>query len=424
VADCRHSREKGGAGLKHRKVKLFLSVLMLMLAVMLTSGCWDRIELEERAIVLGIGIDLAKQEAEQQELRAHEKEFKPPGTALIHLSVQLAVPGRIPLGPGTGSGQEAGGRGQGQTVWVLDVVGHTVDEAVSNLQQQLSSALFFGHLRVIAISEEVAKQGLQNINDYFRRNPEVRRTTWMVVCKGEARDLMKAAPQLERIPTLFLIHTMEQATKLGKFPEQFAGIFWSQVYSKGQEGFLPYVELKENDNVQISGMAIFKGYKMVEATTPFDVILYMGIKGINPGGYQNFVKVPGEPGYVVFAGTRRRSKISVNMEDGQPHVSVKIMIEGDLRGKTNEQFKINNDVIQKIEKVQREKAKKSYMDLIRKTQEKQVDIFGFGEYIRAKEANYWNENIRTKEEWQKQYRNLSVDVNVQFEIRRIGMKGQ
>ncbi|MEW9668532.1 hypothetical protein [Ammoniphilus sp. 3BR4] len=72
---------------------------------------------------------------------------------MIRLTVQIAIPGRIPLGPG-----EGGGGGE-KPVWVLDVVGHTIGDALSNLQQQVADRLFFGHLRVIAVSEAVAILG-------------------------------------------------------------------------------------------------------------------------------------------------------------------------------------------------------------------------------------------------------------------------
>jgi spore germination protein KC len=62
--------------------------------------------------------------------------------------------------------------------------------------------------------------------------------------------------------------------------------------------------------------------------------------------------------------------------------------------------------------------------LIKKTQEKGSDIFGFGEYVRAKEPKYWNAEVKTKERWQEMYNDISVDVSVTTRIRRIGMKAR
>jgi spore germination protein KC len=397
------------------------------LALVCLSGCWDRVEIEERAVVLGIAVDAEDpSEAKNEPAVSHSsKEFRAPQTGMIRLMVQLAVPGRIPLGPGGSEGGGGGGAAQQQTVWALDVVGHTMDDAVSNLQQQVSSPLFFGHLRVIVISEKLAKRGLQNINDYLRRNSEVRRTSWMVVSKGSAVELMKAAPELERVPTLYLTATLDQAVRMGKLPLDFVGLFWTNSSKRGQEGYLPYVELMENDNVLISGLAFFKGHKMVDSTTPGEIGAYMAIKGINPAGYQVFANIPGsEQEMVVYSVTHRKSKIKVSIKNGRPHFKLQIHVEGNLREKTDVNFPLNESMLRDIERDIEKNAKQAIGDFIKKTQEKGADIFGFGEYVRAKKPGYWNREIGNKTRWQDMYKEATFEVAVDYKIRRIGMKAR
>ncbi|SEM53349.1 germination protein, Ger(x)C family [Paenibacillus sp. cl141a] len=169
-----------------------LKFMILLLLCSLLTGCWDRMEIEERAVVLGISIDTAGKNVEirEDEISHLRGKYPAPKQEMIQLSVQIALPGRIPLGPGEGG---ASGEGAQETVWVLDVVGHTVDDAMMNLQQQISGKLFFGHLRVIVVSEEFARKGMENLNDYLHRNAEVRRMAWLMVSKGKARELMEAA---------------------------------------------------------------------------------------------------------------------------------------------------------------------------------------------------------------------------------------
>ncbi|WP_231571157.1 Ger(x)C family spore germination protein [Gordoniibacillus kamchatkensis] len=170
-------------------------LLVFVLAVPLLSGCWDRQEIEQRAVVLGVGIDVAseqtvnKNEGEVSHLRGS---FPEPETGNIRVTMQIAVPGRIPLGPGvSGSGGGGGGAGGQNTVWVVDGFGQTINDALNNMQQSVALPLFYGHLRVIVISEAVAKKGIQNLNDFLRRNPEIRRMTWMVVSRGKAAEVMR-----------------------------------------------------------------------------------------------------------------------------------------------------------------------------------------------------------------------------------------
>ncbi|GAX91946.1 Ger(x)C family spore germination protein [Effusibacillus lacus] len=400
----------------------WLCVLLVTLPFL--TGCWDRLEIEERATVLGIAVDEAgpETEAEEDEISHIEGKFPVPEKEVIRITTQIAVPGRIPLGPGEGGG---GGGERTQSVWVVNAVGHTFEDAMMSLQQKVSNRLFFGHLRIIIVSEAIARKGIENLNDYLRRDPEVRRMAWMLVSKGKASKLMAVVPQLERVPTLYMMAILDQAVKMGKFPNDFLGIFWSNLSKKGQEPFLPYIEIKQKDNIQISGMAYFRGEKMVGVTKPLEVGFYMAVKGIDPGGYAVVAPVPGLPGTVMFQSTHRVSKIYVDMKNGRPHFIVKVHLEGNLLEKSNERFAVDNpEMIVKIQEEIAKRAKRGFEDLIQKTQEQRADIFGFGEYVRAKQPRYWNEQIQTKSKWQEAYKEIPVDVYVKINIRRIGMKAK
>lgn len=372
--------------------------------------------------MLGISVDTAAEEdAKEEDQVSHlRNSFPVPEKDLIRVAVQIALPGRIPLGPG----EAGGGKGSaGQTVWVINVVGHTIDDAIMNLQQQISAKLFFGHLRVIVISEDVAKKGMQNVNDYFRRNSEVRRMAWMLVAKGNAEDIMKAAPKLERVPTLYLISTMDSAVQMGKFPNDFVGNFWSDISKKGKEGFLPYVGIMKEQNVEIMGIAYFKGDKLIGTTKPLEIGAYMGIKGIKQAGYRGIISMDGSSDTITLYASSRQSKIEVDIKDGLPYFTVSILIDLNIEEKMNERFPINtSEMIRKIEQEDEKWSAKFHEGLIKQTQLKGADIFGFGEYVRAKQSKFWNEHVKTKEKWQEMYKDISVDVNVDVRIRRVGMK--
>lgn len=404
-----------------RTVKL---LLVLIMTAPVLSGCWDRLEIEERAVVLGISVDTAGPEAkkEEDEVSHLTGAYPSPDPNLLRVAVQIALPGRIPLGPGEGGG---GKGGSGSTVWVIDVVGHTIDDALMNLQQQISGRLFFGHLRVIVVSEAVAKRGLQNLNDYLRRNSEVRRMAWMMISKGNALKLMKAAPQLERVPTMYLLSTLDSAVKLGKFPVNYVGMFWSNTAKKGQEGYLPYVEIKRQQNIEVKGMALFRNDKMIGTTRPFDIASYMAIKGMNPAGYRGFVQPEDSSNTVMIYATSRKANIKVRIQDGNPVIRVSIFTEINLEEKVTEQFSVNtSEFLREIETKNRKSLTTACETLIEQTQQDGADIFGFGEYVRAKKPNFWNKNVKSKKGWQEMYPHVKVEVNVSSKIRRIGMKAK
>lgn len=372
-------------------------------------------------MVLGIGIDTESQDQDDKDENiTHVGEsFPKPKTDPIRLTAQIAVPGRIPLGPSDSGGGAQPGQ---KPIWVLEVVGHTMDDAIMNLQQKMADRLFWGHLRVIVISKELAKLGLSNISEYLRRNPEVRRTTWIAISEGKASDLMGLAPQLERLPPLYLLNTMEHAVQMGKLPNEFAGRFWSTGSSKGTDPFLPYIKLLESENIEIAGLAYFRSDKLVGTTEPLEIAGYMGIKGLRAGGYGVVVQVPNTDTTVMYQATHRKSRTKVELRDGKPVIHVRIHTEGNLSEKSNEQIQLDAGLIEQIERQINQNGEKEYLNLIRKTQQKGSDIFGFGEYIRAKKPGYWAKEVQTKERWEQLYKTLEVELEVSNSIRRIGSK--
>jgi spore germination protein KC len=90
--------------------------------------------------------------------------------------------------------------------------------------------------------------------------------------------------------------------------------------------------------------------------------------------------------------------------------------------KSNENVLLSEEVIAKIERSLTENGSIIYRKLIRKTQQKSSDIFGFGEYVRAKEPAYWNREIHTKEKWGEVYKEINVNLQVTSSIRRVGSK--
>ncbi|WP_238357462.1 Ger(x)C family spore germination protein [Cohnella zeiphila] len=402
-----------------------MALIALLSSVPLLTGCWDRLEIEDRAVVLGISVDaIDPSEAEKEDEITHLRgSYLEPGGSMIRLGVQIAVPGRIPLGPG-----EGGGSGQGsskRTVWVMDVPGYTIDDALMNLQQQLSGQLFFGHLRVIVVSESLARKGIQNLNDYLRRNSQLRRMAWMMVTKGKALDLMKSAPELERVPTLYLMSTMDSAVRMGKFPTNYVGMYWSRASKKGQEGFLPYVEMKKEQNIELKGMAYFKKDRMVGVTKPFEIATYMVIKGLNPAGYRAFVRLGNPERTVMVYATSRKSKINVDIRNGLPHFDVNIFTELNLEEKVSNELTVNRSSLLREVGKQNEKALLSSVEsLIEQTKQAHSDIFGFGEYVRAMKPGYWRTHVKSKEAWQEMYPRITVDFHIHSRIRRIGMKAR
>jgi spore germination protein KC len=395
-------------------------VFLLFFLIPLLSGCWDSQEIEQRANVLALGVDKAsKEEKKKEDEISHlEKRIPIPDEEMIKVTAQIAVPGRIPLGPQQPGGSE-------KPVLVVEVVGHTLQDAMLNLQQEVADELFLGHLRIIVLSEEIARHGTARFNDFLRRNPEIRRTAALVVSKESAAKYMNLDPELERIPSLYLADMVDNLSAIGKFPPSFIGLFWSIYSSKGQDPYLPYLVVKEKTTIQLNGLAYFHGDKMVGKTNPLEIGIFMAVRGIGRGGYAAFITVPGKDESVLVRAVSRKTRTKVKLKNGRPHVSIKIQYESEIDEKESASIQLSDSaILKKIEKEASKNTKKAIEKLIVTTQKSKSDIFGFGEQFRAKLPKYWNKNVKTKEKWDEIYQDITFDVTVDSHIHRVGMKSK
>lgn len=393
-------------------------IFLLLCLVPLLTGCWDSHEIEKRATVLAIGIDKADKDAKEDEVSHMEGDIDIPDERMIELTVQIAIPGRIPLGPQTGGAEES-------PVLVIHSVGHTIEDALLNIQQKVADEIFLGHLRLIVVSEEVAKGGLGRINDYLRRNPAIRRTTSLVISKEKASNYMKIKPELERVPSLYLAEMVNSFVQLGKLPQSYLGLFWSILSSKGQETYLPYISIKEKANIQINGLAYFREDKMVGKTKPRQIGIFMAGIGDEKGGYGAYLKIPEVEQVVLVHAVERKTKVKASLKNNKPHISLKIHYECEVdEMESVNSTNLKEEHIPSLEKAFSDEITYGMKKLISETQEVKSDIFGFGEYFRAKLPDYWKKNIKRKAIWGNAYADLTYDVEVKTNIRRTGMKAR
>ncbi|WP_440119371.1 Ger(x)C family spore germination protein [Paenibacillus sp. QZ-Y1] len=86
------------------------------------TACWDRVEINDIAIVLATGID-----------HVDEK---------VHLTAQIFIPRK------GGGGAESGGSSPSGVTMIRTAEGRTVAEALNRLQRQVARNMFWGHCEV------------------------------------------------------------------------------------------------------------------------------------------------------------------------------------------------------------------------------------------------------------------------------------
>ncbi len=367
------------------------------------TGCWSRKELNEIAIVTAIGID------------------KTEDGYLV--SVQIVNPGEI-------AGKTATGRTE---VIKFIKTGDTLFEAMRRLSADVPRILYFAHLREVVFGEELAKEGIGKVLDTLSRHHEMRSDFFLTVAKGsKAYDILNVQTALEKNPAIKLSNALETSSKRWA-PTKTVTIdeFITSIVSKGKEPVLTGVYVYGNPesgsaftNVQnvspktglkIDSIGVFKSDKLIGW---LDEEESKGFNYITDNIKATAVTVPCEDGKITISTSRSKTKVKGKMENGKPKISIHVTTEGDV-GEVECKFDLSTpEKIKQLNEKYKNVIKGKIEAAINKLQKDyQSDVFGFGEAIHRADPKAWK---RLQQNWNQEFVNMEVSVNVKANIRRLG----
>lgn len=378
------------ASARSRRSPHLVIVAVTGLAV-LVSGCWDRQELNQRTLMLALGID------------------RGPKPGLLTVSAEIAVPGGIPLGTGQAGG---GGRPRPPTT-VMASTGHTVEEAIAHLSSRLEWPVFLGHVRVVAVSEEVARQGMGTILDVLRRNPQIRRLLWLVVTEGEARQLLDASPPTEQVPIFFVINQLDTQSRAGTFPRLDLGEFAIRAVNPGEDPAAPVLQVRKDD-IQWNGLAVFRHDRMVGKLPPDETRTAFALASSGPDRAEIEMKM--DKSRVRIRHFSRETRLTPVVTPEGPRMSVTVRLESNVVEVAGPMETSSPSVLQRIQRAAQEDEERRLRQVLSRLQRLGVDVLGYGEVFRARLPEVWKSMEGTS-----YFRTLPVDLQVDVTIRRVGM---
>lgn len=379
------------------KRPLLRNISVFVLMSLLVTGCWDTLELEKRLIVASLTLDKSKEGYE--------------------LNVQVPIPTLI-VGGGEGGGGGIGGGGSGGSgpVQNFNGTGKTLSKALSQIQNQNSLPLFYGYTLTVLFGEKLAREGIANTLDTFRRNPEIRRQLWPVVVQGEAKKALKVETKLEQIPTYYLKNMLESNQRSGRIPASTLGDFFINISNDYMEvPLLNYIKPMKN-TFMWSGVAVFNKDRMIGLLNKEETSVLVQLRE-QKNGWSMEVPCPVGEGKMVFRPTGVKRKFTISKEHS---VEIDINVDGELAEKSCG-FKMSDS--RSVTLVEREVAKgyeREAKALIAKAQNDfKLDIFLIGRYVHAYHPAIWE-----RRDWQAQFRDMPVRVKYNIKLERMGLEAE
>lgn len=385
------------------------ALLALAILVATTTGCWNRRELNDLAITVALGIDRIGDE--------------------FQVSAQLVNPGEIAARKGSTS--------KGAPVVTYSKTGGTVFEALRKMTTESPRKLYLSHLRMLIISESLAKEGIAKLLDVLSRAHELRTDFFIVIARGSsAKEMLEiyTVPQ-EIIPANHMFKTIDTSSALwAASGKKTIDELISDMISKGKEPVLTGIGIAGDRNIQetnteenvrhivplstlhVASLAVFKNDKLIGWLNEEESKAYNYVLG-KVKGTAGQLACP-EGGKLTFEVIRSRAEVKGKVTDGKPAVDVEIRLENDV---TDVECDIDlEDVgtIAELERAAEKRVKQFIVHTVRKAQTRwHADIFGFGEAIHRAAPKQWK---TLQHEWDAAFSGLPVTVKVDVKIRRLG----
>lgn len=388
--------------LKYGTAWLLLAAWLTMNAVLL-SGCWDRNEIEETGIVLGIGLDMPSDGGDDEQRR--------PEISMTH---QIALP--------TGFSEQGGGKTQKKYMNITSE-GPIIFDNIRQLATRIDRPPSYEHVRVIVIGEQVARQmDLRNVINFFMRNTETRRSIRVVVAKGRSEPIF-SQHKSGQTPAIELREMTENYHKTLRTPVQMTLGNLSE-HLTGQHSFVLQRVMALQGESQLSGAAVVKGAtaKMVGWLGELETAglnCLLGIRRFN--GVIEGVEL--ESGAMLGYEVRRMKRHIVPIIEGDRiSFEVRIKSEGKLREDwANPGDAFDQTFVERAEQATAARIRQLAERALEKTQKQyKVDVVGFGKRLSIDHPAVWR---RVKDDWEDRFSRMPVKVKVEVRIQEFGTRG-
>lgn len=370
--------------------KIYISMLLLVLVISLV-GCTESKILERISLVTLIGYDFGKEEIVE--------------TTAVVRQVGTELESKVSII--TAENETSGGT-----------------RAKVNLRA--AEKIMVGQLRGVLLGDEFAEGGIGHYIDTLLKNTDVSGGTLMAVVDGETRPLLEFEyPAIDDIGE-HVYKLLKQNIKSEQVVSSTLHEVAHDYYSMGRDIAMPIIK-RDEELIEVSGIALFRKDKMI-GEIPVEDGFYVKLSRDDYDAGILEIKIEGDDLtsslakdssgeiHLIFDPIKTDRDVTlVNPETPEfdLHLNVQARL---LEIKPN----INTEESKNLEKLEKEIGKKLSSEISRviaDCQEIGSDVFGYGAFYRS--------SVRhaklTDEKWHEMYKNMKVNVEVDFTLLRSGV---
>jgi len=375
--------------------KLF--ALLLLISILPLSGCWDKVEIEQRAIINSMFIEKGKGE---QGLELSEDINK----GKLKVTFGILIPST------QGKGKDMG--------YSRVIYGDDMTQVLSRLGEETSRVPFYGQTRMLILSRDFLKEKdcFKRLLDFIDRNSSINTQMRVIVTNNDVKDITGIEARLESSTTEHIIGILKNSERFSNTVSISLEKLIDDLRESDGSGVLPVLEaLPDNQTFRIDELGLIKDYTYMTEIDPKMVKQYKIITDNFSGGIQQ-VEFEGENLSAYIYGCKSKKKFKPS--NGTLGFKVIVEAEGNVEQFCFDKNMMDKDTIKKAETALENQMKKELEEATEYFQnEIGHDYLGFEEYLKKYKPKEYK---KYKSNWEEQFKNAEIEYEVTFHIRRRG----
>ncbi len=425
------------------KRRAFLAILIVFLAFLL-SGCWDRVEIEDRGYILALGVDkydpsdLNKYETreyidldrktqkfspEQQkpDIKTDQKgidpqtkrKVKPPLPSSKNeykFAVTVLFPNLRTIGKDSKPDEQM------RFLFVRPT--NNVIGIRNYLEREINKRLYYGYLKVVVLGRDLVEEPgyVREVLDALNRESDIPQNTFLLVSETTARDILNTMPLVQPVTGIHLFEISKNASIYGRIIDtplsQVVNSFINSncaVISRVEPGV---------ETLKVAGAAVFKNFRFVGWLDEKQLQIYKLLMGKAKHTFIDDLKYKST--HVPFITTEIQTKKKIKSEKGRLKIVYNLRIEGEvIEFVFKSGYKVLDDPMRKhIQSELNKIIKKRADDLIYLLKYRyNADVLGIGDFISKHRPKDWE---KLKKNWDDEFKKIDIEVVTDVRLRRSG----
>lgn len=359
-----------------RRLLIFLGLGCLLLL----TGCWDGLRLEQRNIIISLGIDPAP-----------DGRFR-----FTFTNPVLEEPSVAP-----------------ERVQRISTMASSIGEALDNLNKVSDRRASVGQLRNLLFNEEVVRQQeIKLFIDDMNANPLFPPITNLAVVKGDCQQLLNSQFKDKSRIAFYISGVILNATQRHDIQKSELMYINSRLRDPLAVLMLPYLTYGREE-IKVAGQALFKSNRMVTTISTFQ----SGLCQIITGKARDFVFTVhlGPQESITLRVLRNKTRKKWYWQDDLPAFDIKTDLTLDIISAYSKQRITDEAALRRMESEVASFLRGEFRRLTALSQENNIDVYELGHLLRQSLGREMDPRW-----WEETYPRVHINIEPTVHIRRVG----